>query len=137
MTRAPLERLRAAPKRAALAALGVLLAAAMAGAAITVGYGLHTGFDRSARAADLPDVIEVDVSAITELHGAVHVADLPTSSSYIILDPAEEVLGIVLPQAREVEVEEAAEAEAAAPVEAPGAATQPEAAPGETQSEPE
>ena len=34
MTRAALLRLRAAPKRAALAALGVLLAAAMAGAAV-------------------------------------------------------------------------------------------------------
>jgi hypothetical protein len=57
VTRAPLERLKAAPRRAALAALGVLLAAAMAGAAITVGYGLHTGFDRAAEQADLPDVI--------------------------------------------------------------------------------
>jgi ABC-type antimicrobial peptide transport system permease subunit len=57
MTRAPLQRLRAAPRRAALAALGVLLAATMAGAAITVGYGLHTGFDRAARQADLPDVL--------------------------------------------------------------------------------
>src|SRR3954453_17647681 len=56
MTHAALRRLRAAPRRAALAALGVLLAAAMAGAAITVGYGLHTGFDRAARQADLPDV---------------------------------------------------------------------------------
>ena len=57
MIRAAVLRLRAAPRRAALAALGVVLASAMAGAAITVGYGLHTGFDRSARAADLPDVI--------------------------------------------------------------------------------
>src|SRR3954447_1460062 len=57
MTRAALLRLRSAPKRAVLAALGVLLAAAMAGAAITVGYSLHTGFDRAAREADLPDVI--------------------------------------------------------------------------------
>jgi putative ABC transport system permease protein len=55
--RAAVLRLRAAPRRAALAALGVLLASAMAGAAITVGYGLHTGFDRAAREADLPDVM--------------------------------------------------------------------------------
>jgi ABC-type antimicrobial peptide transport system permease subunit len=54
---AAVTRLRAAPKRAVLAALGVLLASAMAGAAITVGFGLHTGFDRAARAADLPDVM--------------------------------------------------------------------------------
>ncbi|MEA2248269.1 MAG: putative transport system permease protein [Solirubrobacteraceae bacterium] len=57
MTRAALQRLRAGPRRAALAALGVVLASAMAGAAITVGYGLHTGFDRAARQADLPDVM--------------------------------------------------------------------------------
>ena len=35
----------------------MLLAAAMAGAAVTVAYGLATGFDRAARQADLPDVI--------------------------------------------------------------------------------
>src|SRR5919201_5285303 len=29
----------------------------MLGTAVTVGYGLHTGFDRAARRADLPDVI--------------------------------------------------------------------------------
>jgi predicted lysophospholipase L1 biosynthesis ABC-type transport system permease subunit len=57
MIRAALRTLGAAPRRAALAALGVLLAAAMAGAAVTVGYGLHTGFDRAAREADLPDVM--------------------------------------------------------------------------------
>ena len=49
--------LRAAPRRSALAALGILLASAMAGAAVTVAYGLATGFDRAARAADLPDVL--------------------------------------------------------------------------------
>ncbi len=57
MIRASLLRLRAAPRRAALAAAGVLLASAMAGAAISVGYGLGTGFDRAADEADLPDVI--------------------------------------------------------------------------------
>jgi predicted lysophospholipase L1 biosynthesis ABC-type transport system permease subunit len=44
-------------KRARLAFAGVLLAGAMAGAAVTVAYGLATGFDRAARQADLPDVI--------------------------------------------------------------------------------
>jgi hypothetical protein len=43
--------------RARLAIAGVLLAAAIAGAAVTVAYGLATGFDRAAREADLPDVI--------------------------------------------------------------------------------
>jgi predicted lysophospholipase L1 biosynthesis ABC-type transport system permease subunit len=44
-------------RRARLAFAGVMLAAAMAGAAVTVAYGLATGFDRAARHADLPDVI--------------------------------------------------------------------------------
>jgi predicted lysophospholipase L1 biosynthesis ABC-type transport system permease subunit len=50
-------RLRRRPGRAALAALGIVAAAAMLGAALTVAYGLSTGFDRSAGRADLPDVI--------------------------------------------------------------------------------
>jgi large subunit ribosomal protein L25 len=65
----------------------------------------------SARAVDLPDAIEVDVSAITELNGAILVSDLPASSIYTVLDPPEEVLAMVQPPKREVEeVEEAAEA---------------------------
>ena len=43
--------------RAVLTATGIALAAAMLATATVVAYGLHTGFDRSARAADLPDVI--------------------------------------------------------------------------------
>jgi ABC-type antimicrobial peptide transport system permease subunit len=54
---ASLRRLRARPGRSLVAALGIAAAAAMLGTALTVGYGLHTGFDRSARRADLPDVI--------------------------------------------------------------------------------
>jgi putative ABC transport system permease protein len=54
---ASLRRLRANPGRSMLAALGIAAAAAMLGAAVTVGYGLHTGFDRAADRADLPDVI--------------------------------------------------------------------------------
>ena len=55
-------------RRARLAFAGVLLAAAMAGAAVTVAYGLDTGFDRSARQADLPDVL---VKTATEGRGEV------------------------------------------------------------------
>jgi large subunit ribosomal protein L25 len=74
-------------------------------------------------ASDLPDVIEVDVSPITELHGAVHVSDLPPSPTYTILDSPDEVLAIVQPPKREVEELEEAEAEiaAAAEGEAPAA----------------
>ncbi|MBA2262920.1 MAG: hypothetical protein H0W03_09660, partial [Solirubrobacterales bacterium] len=50
-------RLRAAPGRVALAAAGIVAAAAMLGAGVTVSYGLATGFDRSAQQADLPDVL--------------------------------------------------------------------------------
>ncbi len=55
-------------RRPRLAFAGVLLAAAMAGAAVTVAYGLHTGFERSARQADLPDVL---VRTATEGRGEV------------------------------------------------------------------
>jgi large subunit ribosomal protein L25 len=85
-----------------------------------------------ARAADLPDVVEVDVSVLTELHGAIHVSDLPVSSTYQVLEPAEEVLAIVLPPKREVEeVPEEAEAatetgeEAQPPSETSGAEASP------------
>src|SRR5438132_755154 len=72
----------------------------------------------TARAADLPDALEVDVSVITELHGAIHVSDLPESPNYKIIDAPEEVLALVEPPKVEVEeVEEAAEGE-----EAPAAA---------------
>ena len=76
----------------------------------------------TARAADLPDVVEVDVSAIRELHGAIHVSDLPPSAAYRIVDPPEEVLAIVLPPKVEAEELEAAAEEAAAEAaEAPAA----------------
>ncbi len=43
--------------RALLTAMGIALAAAMLATAAVVAYSLHTGFDRSATRADLPDVI--------------------------------------------------------------------------------
>jgi ABC-type antimicrobial peptide transport system permease subunit len=55
--RASVRRLGARRARSALAALGIAAAAAMLGTAVTVGYGLSTGFDRAASRADLPDVI--------------------------------------------------------------------------------
>ena len=63
----------------------------------------------------MPELIEVDVSAITELHGAIHISDLPESATYKYLDPPEEVLAMVQPPKGEAEEEaEEAEAEAAA-----------------------
>jgi uncharacterized membrane protein (DUF2068 family) len=55
--RAAIADVRARRGRALLAAVGVAAAALMAGTAITVSYGLGTGFDRAAQRADLPDVI--------------------------------------------------------------------------------
>ncbi|HWM08356.1 MAG TPA: hypothetical protein VNO82_03405, partial [Solirubrobacteraceae bacterium] len=49
--------LRARRARTLLAAAGVLAASLVVGTATTVGYGLATGFERSAERADLPDVI--------------------------------------------------------------------------------
>jgi large subunit ribosomal protein L25 len=74
----------------------------------------------TARAADLPDVVEVDVSTISELHGAIHISHLPQSSTYQIVDAPDEVLAIVLPPKREVEeeVEAAVAEEVAAEAEA-------------------
>ena len=43
--------------RTVLAALGIFAASLVVGTAVTVGYGLATGFDRAAREADLPHVI--------------------------------------------------------------------------------
>jgi FtsX-like permease family len=61
-------RARARP----LAALGVFLAAAMAGAAVAVGFGLHTGFDRAAARADLPDVlVRFDADRRSEVDGVI------------------------------------------------------------------
>lgn len=81
----------------------------------------------TARAADLPDVVEVDLSVLTELHAAIHVADLPATRAYRVLDPPEEVLAIVQPPKREAEEAEALE-EAAAQAEAPAAPEAAEAA---------
>ena len=44
-------------RRTTLSAIGVALAAAMLSAAVVVGDGLGRGFDRAAKAADLPDLI--------------------------------------------------------------------------------
>ena len=52
-----LRRLRAQRNRTLLAAAGIAAAAIMIGTAVTVAYGLATGFDRAAAGADLPDLI--------------------------------------------------------------------------------
>ena len=44
-------------RRAVLSAVGIALAAAMLSAALVIADGLGRGFDRAARAADLPDLL--------------------------------------------------------------------------------
>lgn len=55
--RAAWASLRGRPGRSALTATGVLAAALVLGVAVSVAYALSTGFDRAARAADLPTVV--------------------------------------------------------------------------------
>ncbi len=55
--RAALSRARARRGRTLLAGLGIAAAAAMVGTGVTLSYGLHTGFQRAAERADLPDVV--------------------------------------------------------------------------------
>jgi large subunit ribosomal protein L25 len=73
----------------------------------------------TARAVDLPDVIEVDVSVLEELNSSIKVGDLPESPRYTVLDPPDEVLAAVQPP--KVEVEEVVEAVEAAEEEAAAA----------------
>jgi large subunit ribosomal protein L25 len=82
----------------------------------------------TARASELPESIEVDLSTITELHGAIHVSDLPESATYKVIDAPDDVLAMV-----EAPKEEAAALEAGAeqPAEAPAAAER------EAEAEPE
>ena len=64
---------------------------------------------------DIPDHIEVDVSALTEVHAAIHVSDLPLPASVTPLDDPTMLVAIVMPKAV---AEELTEAEAAAAEEA-------------------
>jgi len=83
----------------------------------------------TARAGDLPDVIEVDVSGLDELNASIHVGDLPPSTRYRIIDSPDDVLAMVQPP--KVEVEEVAEAVEAAAEEAEGAPPTEQAGEGE------
>jgi large subunit ribosomal protein L25 len=68
----------------------------------------------TARAVDLPESIEVDLSALVSVDDAIHVSDLPESASYKLIDPPEGVLAMVEP-AKAAEVAEPVAAESAAP----------------------
>ena len=49
--------LRARGSRTLISVLGIVAASLVVGTGVTVGYGLSTGFERSADRAGLPDVI--------------------------------------------------------------------------------
>ena len=94
-------------------------------------YGgiLVHGLDRvmvEALPADVPSVIEVDVSGLEEIDQALHVSDLPVPEGVTILTDPEQVVAKVSPPAvvrEEEEEKEAAEAAAeAAAAEEAGAA---------------
>ncbi len=75
--------LKRRPWRTALSASGIALAAAMLSTAAVVGYGLHTGFQRSARAADLPDVIaRFDRRPLSQIAGRIGALPDLAASSY-------------------------------------------------------
>jgi large subunit ribosomal protein L25 len=83
----------------------------------------------TARAADLPDALEVDLSGIVELNGSIKVSDLPESSSYKVVDSPDEVLAMVQPPKEEAAGVEAAEEGAPAAAAEPEAAAEGEAVP--------
>ncbi|MDQ6605337.1 MAG: FtsX-like permease family protein, partial [Actinomycetota bacterium] len=68
-------------RRTFLSAIGIALAAAMLSAALVVGDGLGRGFDRAARAADLPDVI-VRFDPESERKVASRIQSLPDVSGF-------------------------------------------------------
>ena len=73
--------LRLRRRRALLTAVGIALAAAMLSAAVVVADGLGLGFERSARAANLPDVIVRFSSQSTSLV-AQRIRALPDVAAY-------------------------------------------------------
>jgi ABC-type lipoprotein release transport system permease subunit len=81
--RAAARRLRVRLGRTALAALGIAAAGAMLGTAVTLSYGLGTGWERAAARADLPDVIaRFDEEPLEEVETRVRRLPNLESASY-------------------------------------------------------
>ena len=73
--------LRNRRRRALLTAAGIALATAMLSAAVVIADGLGLGFDRSARAADLPDlIVRFDAQPLTTV--AKRIRSLPNVAAY-------------------------------------------------------
>jgi large subunit ribosomal protein L25 len=73
--------------------------------------------------------IEVDISSIAEINGALHVGDVTAPAGVTILTPADEVLAKVNPPVAEEVLEEAVEATEPLPTELGGDETPPDAVP--------
>jgi large subunit ribosomal protein L25 len=86
-----------------------------------------------ARASEIPDFIEVDISVLAEMNSAIHVSDLNPPTGVRLLDPPEEIVAAVQPPKVEVEeleaAEEAAEAQAEVGTESAEAAADAEGTP--------
>jgi large subunit ribosomal protein L25 len=78
---------------------------------------------------NVPTAIELDITPITEINGALHVSDIAPVQGVTILTPADEVVVKVNPPAAEEVVEEAIEATEPLPNELGGDETPPDAVP--------
>ena len=77
---------------------------------------------------DIPDFLEVDLSAITEIEGAIHFSDLKVSDKIKVLNPLDEIIAKVTAPRAVAEGGAAAAAEAGASTAAAPAAPAAEAA---------
>lgn len=83
---------------------------------------------------DLPDVIEVDISGLTEVGSSIHAKDLKVDRSKVTLSVEDEEMIVTIQEPAKEEVVEAAPAEGEAAVPAEGEAAAP-AADGEAKPE--
>lgn len=76
---------------------------------------------------DVPgEGLEVDLSSITEMNGAIHVSDLQLPAGVTMITSADELVGKVTPPVSEAELEESIADTTAPPVEAEPAPEEPE-----------
>jgi large subunit ribosomal protein L25 len=78
---------------------------------------------------NVPTALDVDISPIAEINGAIHVSDVIAPENVVILTPGDEVLAKVNPPAAEEVVEEAIEATEPLPSELRGDEEPPDAVP--------
>lgn len=103
-------------------------------AAVTEGGQLIENFQEAeieSLPGDIPDYIEVDLSALQEIDQSIHFSDLKLPKGVELLNPPDEVVArVVTPRSTAAEDEAAAAAAAAAPIAeaaAPAATTEPAA----------